>query len=47
LNEALERELREEIDELESKEEEIRMLRQDKESELRRIILERYGGKIG
>jgi hypothetical protein len=45
MNETLERELRKEIDELRSKEKGIRILRQDKEAKLHRIILEREGNK--
>ena len=42
MNEALKRELRKEIDELRSKEKEIRILRQDKEAKLRGIILDAF-----
>ena len=46
MSEALERDLRKEIDELKSREEEIRKLRQEKEAELRNIILTREAEKV-
>jgi len=41
MSEVVERELRKEVDELKSREEEIRKLRQDKEAELHEILLAR------
>jgi len=46
MSEVFERDLRKEVDELKSREEEIRKLRQEKEAELRKITLGRVRSSL-